>query len=70
MGTVQKIDNNAPVLYTVDDIIKIFRIGRTKAYELLRSDGFPSFRLNKKLYVAQDKLNEWIRAQSGKSFQF
>lgn len=57
-----------PVLYTVDDVRRIFKIGRTKAYELMASDGFPSFKINKQVYVEHDELNEWIRKNSGKTF--
>lgn len=62
------IDKNAPILYTVDDIQKIFKIGRTKAYQLLRADGFPSITLNRKIYVSKDKLEEWLSRNSGKAF--
>ena len=46
-------ENSDPVLYTVDDIQRIFKLGKNKAYELLRSDGFPSIKLNKRFYVSQ-----------------
>ena len=62
------IDKEAPVLYTVSDIQRIFQIGRTKAYQLLRADGFPSITLNRKIYVAKDKLEDWLNKNSGKTF--
>lgn len=58
------------MLYTVDDIREIFQIGRTKAYQLMVSDGFPSFRLNKKLYVSSEKLSEWISKNTRKTYKF
>ena len=58
------------MLYTVDDIREIFQIGRTKAYQLMVSDGFPSFRLNKKLYVSSEKLSEWINKNTRKTYKF
>lgn len=64
------IDNNAPVLYTVDDIQNIFKIGRTKAYQLMCSSGFPSFKLNKKLYISKEKLEDWIAKTSGKTYNY
>lgn len=63
-------DNKAPVMYTVNDIQNIFGIGRTKAYQLMCSSGFPSIRLNKKLLVSKEKLEEWIRRNSGKTFHY
>lgn len=70
MNTNKTIDNHAPVLYTVEDIQRIFQIGKSKAYSLMRSDGFPSIRLNKKLYVSQSELNNWINTQSGKLYRY
>ena len=64
------VDNNEPVLYTVDDIQRIFKIGRNKAYELLSSDGFPSLKLNKKIYVSKDRLEDWIAKHSGKTYNY
>ena len=56
------------ILYTVNDIQSIFGIGRTKAYMLMSSDGFPSIRLNKKLLVEKGKLAKWIDKNSGKTY--
>ena len=63
-------DNTAPVMYTVDDIQRIFSIGRTKVYQLMCSSGFPAIRLNKKLLVSKEKLEEWIRKNSGKTYNY
>lgn len=57
-------------LYTVEDIMAIFKMGRTKAYQLMSSDGFPSFRLNKKLYISKDKLSEWVEKNAHKTYYF
>lgn len=64
------IDKQAPILYTVDDIQHIFKIGRSKAYQLLSSSGFPTIKLNKKLLVEKSKLEEWITKQSGKTYYY
>ncbi len=63
-------DNDREVLYNVDDIRRIFNLGRTRAYQLMTSDGFPSFRLNRRLYVSKDKLETWIMQNSGKTFHY
>ena len=57
-----------PVLNDVEDIQRIFGIGRTKAYQLMDSSGFPSFRLNRKVLVSRDRLEEWIRKTTGKTY--
>lgn len=67
---MDNIDNSGIVLYTVSDIQKIFNIGRTKAYELMSADGFPSFRINNRVYVERNKLSNWIEKRTGKQFNF
>ena len=64
------VDKQDIVLYTIDDIKRIFKIGRTQAYKLLAADGFPSFKLNKKIYVPKDKLENWINKNCGKTFNY
>lgn len=64
------IDKEIPVLYDVDDIRSIFKIGRSKAYQLLSSSGFPAIKLNKKLLVERDKLEDWISKNSGKTYLY
>ena len=64
------IDKQDPVLYNVDDIQRIFKIGRSKAYQLLSSSGFPSIKLNKKLLVEKSKLEDWIAKNSGKTYAY
>lgn len=64
------IDKEIPVLYDVDDIQSIFKIGRTKAYQLLSSSGFPAIKLNKKLLVERSKLEDWISKNSGKTYLY
>lgn len=58
------------VLYTVRDIQEIFKIGRTKAYELMSSNGFPSFKINNRVYVEEQSLENWLRKREGKTFNF
>lgn len=58
------------VLYTVRDIQEIFKIGRTKAYELMSSSGFPSFKINNRVYVEEQSLENWLRKREGKTFNF
>lgn len=57
-------------LYTIDDIKRIFHMGRSKAYQLMTSDGFPAFKLNKRLYIESEKLEEWVRKNTGKTYNF
>ena len=67
---MNNIDKESIVLYTVSDIQRIFKLGRTKAYELMSADGFPSFRMNNRVYVERNKLSIWIEKRVGKQFNF
>lgn len=65
---MKNTENQTPILYTVDDMQQIFKIGRCKAYQLMSSSGFPAIRLNKKLLVEKGKLEDWIAKNSGKTY--
>lgn len=67
---MNNIDADSIILYTVNDIQRIFHIGRTKAYELMSANGFPSFRMNSRMYVEQNELRSWINKRQGKSFSY
>lgn len=62
------VDQQEITLYNIDDIRRIFSMGRTAAYRLMTSDGFPAFRLNRKLYVTRDNLTRWIQNNRGKTY--
>lgn len=62
------VDKQDIVLYTIDDIKRIFKIGRNKALALMSSSGFPSFRINRKLYVSKNELESWIIKSKGKTY--
>jgi len=67
---MEEIGTKRIMLYTVDDIQTIFKIGRVKAYELMSATGFPSFRMNNRLYVEEEKLATWIDKRVGKTFSY
>ena len=58
------------VLYDVKSVQELFGLGRTNTYSLMTSDGFPSFRLNNKLYVESEALRKWIECNRGKSYKY
>ena len=55
-------------LLTPKDIQAIFSIGKNRAYSLMKSDGFPSLRINNRLYVSKAALNSWIEKYTGRQF--
>lgn len=62
------VDKQDVVLYTIDDIRRIFKIGRNKALALMSSSGFPSFRINRKQYITKEDLEGWIAKNKGKTY--
>ncbi|MCR5418571.1 MAG: helix-turn-helix domain-containing protein [Lachnospiraceae bacterium] len=47
-------------IYTVKELANVLRIGRDKAYALIRSAGFPSIRIGKRYFVTEKALSEWL----------
>lgn len=58
------------IVYTVDDIQHILSLGRNRAYALMRSNGFPSFRLNHKIMVTKDNFEKWLRQNVNKTYVY
>lgn len=56
--------NDLPAMLTAVDVSKIFGIGLTNTYNLMRSKGFPTLRLCKRMVVPKYKLIEWIEANT------
>lgn len=46
---------------TVKDISAILRIGKNKAYTLMNSSTFPSYKLYGRLYVTEEALDNWLK---------
>lgn len=66
----QVMDESGIVLYNVEDIQRIFRLSRSKTYQLVSQKGFPAVRLNRKIYVPKNKLEQWIEKNCGKTFSY
>ena len=62
------MENSSIILYTAQDIQKIFRCGKRQAYELLSSKGFPSIRVGKKILTEKKALEKWLDKYQGKYF--
>lgn len=55
------------IIYTPKDIQRIFNCGRKKSYEIMNMSGFPSFRIDTKLYVEKKELEKWISKNKNKN---
>ena len=53
-----------PLSLTVPEVGEALGISRAKAYDLVRSEGFPSMRIGTRILVPRDKLIRWIDKQT------
>lgn len=52
-------------MLSVPDVASVLGISRAGAYELVRSDGFPSLRIGSRIVVPKEKFIGWINANTG-----
>lgn len=52
-----------PLTLTVPEVGEVLGISRAAAYELVRSNGFPSMRIGTRILVPKDKFITWINEQ-------
>ena len=63
-----KVPESGITMLTVKDLSKILRIGRDKAYALMKSNGFPSVCIGKRYFVTTKALNDWIERYEYKKY--
>ena len=56
--------DDLPLTLSVPDVASVLGISRAGAYELVRSDGFPSLRIGSCIVVPKEKFIEWINANT------
>lgn len=52
--------NNDKLTYTVLEMAKALNIGRNKAYELVRTEGFPVIYIGSTIRIPIGALNRWL----------
>jgi excisionase family DNA binding protein len=62
--------DNDIIIYTVDDVSHMLKIGKTTTYRLMSSDAFPSFKLNRRLCVTKDNFHTWLHKNTKKIYKF
>lgn len=55
--------DSAPEILKVREMAILLRIDKMTAYELCRSEGFPSFKLNTAIRIHKKGLLKWIEEQ-------
>lgn len=66
----EKIKSENGLFYTVEEIGEIFKIGKTTAYRLVSSAGFPQIKLNKKILIPKKDLDKWVSQNLNKEYLF
>ena len=56
--------DDLPLTLTVPEVGEVLGISRAKAYDLARSEGFPSMRIGTWIPVPRNKLIRWIDEQT------
>ena len=56
--------DDLPLTLTVPEVGEVLGISRAKAYDLARSEGFPSMRIGTRILVPRDKLIRWIDTET------
>jgi predicted DNA-binding transcriptional regulator AlpA len=51
-----------PLALNADDVAQVLGVSRAQAYNLMRSEGFPTLKIGKRMTVPKHKLIEWIDA--------
>lgn len=53
-----------PLTLTVPEVGEVLGISRAAAYELVRSKGFPHFKIGTRILIPKDKFIKWIDQQA------
>lgn len=64
-GTFKSYED-LPLMLSVPEMGAALGISRAGAYELARSEGFPTLRIGTRIVIPKDKLQEWVDKQTEK----
>lgn len=64
MKTIYTSYEQLPLTLCAEDVASLLGISRAGAYTLMRSAGFPTIYIGKRMIVPKDKLLDWIEAQT------
>lgn len=63
---VFKSVEDLPVILTGEHIAAALNISRAGAYNLMKSTGFPTLRIGKRVVVPKDAFIKWVEMNTGK----
>ena len=61
-----KTYDDLPLMLSVPDLVDVLGISRAGAYELVKSEGFPSLHIGNRVLVPKEELVAWIKANTNR----
>ena len=58
--TVYTNYDQLPLALGAEEVAQVLGVSRAQAYNLMRSEGFPTLKIGKRMSVPKPKLIEWI----------
>ena len=62
-----KTYDDLPLMLSVPDLVDVLGISRAGAYELVKSEGFPSLHIGNRVLVPKEELIAWIKANTNRA---
>lgn len=62
--TPYKSYDELPLMLSVPDVAAVLGISHAGAYELARSEGFPSLTIGSRIIVPKDEFIAWVKRQT------
>lgn len=62
---IKKYDKST---YTVQEMAKIMGIGRNKAYELVKTEGFPAIYIGSTIKIPIKAFHKWLDSADGECY--
>ena len=59
--------DDLPLMLSVPDLTEALGISRARAYELVRSEGFPALHIGNRILVPKEELIVWIKDNIGRA---
>ena len=63
--TAYKDYEDLPLVLSALDVANALRISRAGAYDLLRSESFPTLKIGRRVVVSKEEFIKWIKENSG-----
>lgn len=54
-------ETDAIKMYTISELQDILHIGKGCAYKIVKTKGFPTIQIGKKILIPKDELVKWIK---------